>query len=76
MVVVFWNVKVTRLGIRVSNASMMYSWSFWSAAVCASGSFSVRGVWSLWPRELFVMVRVFICLLPFRLVLEFFASLT
>lgn len=75
MAVVFSKVRVIRLGILVSSASIMYCWSFLSAAVGASGKVRVRGVWSLWPRELSVMVTVFICLLPFRF-LEFFASLS
>lgn len=75
MVVAFSKVSVTRLGILVSRESMMYCWSFLSAGVRASGRDNVSGVWSLWPRELSVMVTVFICLLPFGF-LEFFACLT
>jgi len=52
MVDAFSKVKVTRLGIFVSKASMIYCWSFLSAAVCASGSASVSGCWSLWRARL------------------------
>ena len=75
MVVVFWKVKVTRLGILVSNASIMYCWSFLSAAVSASGKVRVNGFCNFVPRELSVMVTVFTWLLPSYLFLEFFASL-
>ena len=75
MVEALSNVKVTKLGILVSSASMIYCWSFRSAAVRASGSASVSGFWSLVPRELSDMVTVFIVLLPFLFVCEFFASL-
>jgi hypothetical protein len=64
MVDAFSKVKFTRLGIFVSKASMTYCWSFLSAAAWASGSARVSGCWSLWPRELSVMVTVFIPYAP------------